>query len=266
MAECLTEAFLAPRSIEDRAPLKLCRRAASFRARLDVLARSARTTALGFGWADFVGDGVASAFEGAPHVPAGDSAIRAPAFPECEKLLATRHVLFAVGDGPSFFHAEIVDRKNVGPAQTENQKHFDGPDADSADGDEALDQLFIGQIERFIVRGNDAGERFGGEIFQGKNFCAREASFAEGGLAELQDFFRSGDAAGGTECLDAGEDSGGGFAGNGLVDDGFEEGFVGILRGLHFGGEGTRFADELGEAVVNGTEVSGGDGEVEGED
>ena len=38
--------------------------------------------AFGFGGADFVGDGVAGALEGAPHVPGGYGAVRAPAFAE----------------------------------------------------------------------------------------------------------------------------------------------------------------------------------------
>jgi hypothetical protein len=37
-----------------------------------------------------------------------------------------------------------------------------------------------------------------------------------------------------------------------LVDDGFKEGFVGILGGFHFGGKGASFADKFGEAIVNG--------------
>ena len=56
--------------------------------------------------ADFVGGRMrAGPFEGAPHVPAGDGAVGAPSFAEGEEFFGLRHVLFAVGDGPAFFHA-----------------------------------------------------------------------------------------------------------------------------------------------------------------
>ena len=88
----------------------------------------------GFGGTDFAHGGVAGAVAGAPHVPAGDGAIGAPAFAEREEFFGFGHVLFAVGDGPAFFYAEVVDGENVGAAEAENQKHFDGPGADAADG------------------------------------------------------------------------------------------------------------------------------------
>ncbi len=96
-----------------------------------------------FGGADFVGGGVAGTLEGAPHVPTGDGAVGAPALAESEEFLGLGHVLFAVGDGPSFFDAEVVDGENVGAAEAENQKHFDGPGADAADRDETFDEFFV---------------------------------------------------------------------------------------------------------------------------
>jgi len=66
---------------------------------------------------DFVGGGVAGALEGAPHVPAGDGAVGTPAFAEGEEFFGAGLVFFAVGDGPTFLHAEIVDGKNVRAAE-----------------------------------------------------------------------------------------------------------------------------------------------------
>ena len=67
---------------------------------------------------DFVGDFVAGAFEGAPHIPACDSAVGPPALAEFEQLFGLGHVLFAIGDGPALFHAgflyAIRDRAPVG--------------------------------------------------------------------------------------------------------------------------------------------------------
>src|SRR5437879_3101036 len=105
---------------------------------LRVLARFADT-----GGADFAHGGVSGTLAGAPHVPTGDGAVRTPAFAELQQFLRLGHVLFAVGDGQAFSDAEIVDGKNIGAAQAEDQKHFDGPGADAADGNEALDEFFV---------------------------------------------------------------------------------------------------------------------------
>src|SRR5580693_9945438 len=69
-----------------------------------------------FGGADLAHGGVAGAVAGAPHVPAGHGAVGAPAFAEGKKLFRFGFVLFAVGDGPAFLYAEVVDGKNVGAA------------------------------------------------------------------------------------------------------------------------------------------------------
>src|SRR2546425_12316819 len=84
--------------------------------------------------ADFAQGGVAGALAGAPHVPTGDCAVRAPALAEREQFLGRGHVLFAVGDSPALSDAEVVDGENVGAAEPEDQKHLDGPGADAADG------------------------------------------------------------------------------------------------------------------------------------
>ena len=59
----------------------------------------------GAGFGDFVGGFVAGAFEGAPHVPTGDSAVGAPAFAEGQQFFRLGHAFFTVGDGPAFFYA-----------------------------------------------------------------------------------------------------------------------------------------------------------------
>ena len=68
----------------------------------------------GFGGADFAHGGVASAVAGAPHVPACDGAVGAPAFAKGQELFGFGHELFAVGDGPAFFYAEVVDGERRG--------------------------------------------------------------------------------------------------------------------------------------------------------
>src|SRR5229473_6449630 len=143
-----------------------------------------------FGGTDFAQGGVAGALAGAPHVPTGDGTIRAPALAEGEEFLGRGHVLLAVGDGPALPDAEVVDGENVGAAETEDQKHLDGPGPDAADGNKAFDELLVGQFVGFFERRDDAFDGFLSQIFHGENLCAGEASFAERGLAKLQHFFR----------------------------------------------------------------------------
>src|SRR6266849_6998398 len=138
------------------------------------------------GGEDFVGGGVAGALEGAPHVPTGDGAIGAPAFAEGEEFLGLGHMLFAVGYGPAFFDAEVVDGEDVGAAEAEDQEHFDGPGADTADGDETFDELFVGKFLGLLERRDDAVDGFLREVFHGEDFCAGETGFAEDGLAQLE--------------------------------------------------------------------------------
>ncbi len=98
--------------------------------------------------------------------------------------------------------------------------------------------------------GDDAIDGFLREVFHGEDFCSGEAGFAQDGLAEFEHFLRSGGAAGGAEGFDAAVDGGGGFAGDGLVGDGFEEGFIGGLKGILVHLEGDGFRDQAFQAFV----------------
>jgi len=131
-------------------------------------------------------------------------------------------VFFAVGDRPAFLYSEIVDGEDVGAAEAEDEEHFDGPGADATDRDEAFDEFFVGEFFGFFECGDDAFDCFLGEVFHGEDFCAGEAGFAEGLGAEFQHFLGCGNAPGFAESFDAAEDGCGGFAGDGLVGDGFE--------------------------------------------
>ena len=82
------------------------------------------------------------------------------------------------------------------------------------------------------------------------NFCAGEARFAQFLWAEFQHFLRGWRAAVAAERFDAGENCGGGFAGDGLIGDGFHQRFVGAVHGFHFDLEFDGFFDEASEALV----------------
>jgi len=181
---------------------------------------------------------------GAPHIPGGDGAVGTPAFAECQEFLWFGLMFFAVGDGPAFLHAEVVDGENIGAAEAEHQEHFHGPGADAADGGQALDEFLIGEFLRVIKRGDYAFDCFFCEIFHCDCFCAGEAGLAERLFAELEYFLGGRRTAGGAESFYAAENGGGSFTGDGLISDGFEESFVGTLEmvGVHL--EGLRFSDE----------------------
>ena len=214
------------------------------------------------GGADLVGGLIAGAFKGAPHIPRGDGAVGAPTLAEGEEFLGLGHVFLTVGDGPALLDAQVVDGENVGASEAEDQKHFDGPGADAANGDEAFDEFFVGHFFRLFMSGDDAFESFLGEILHGQDFCAGEAGFAQGVLAEFEHLFGRGRAVTAGERFNATEDGGGGFAGDGLVGDGFEKGFIGGRSASDVGLKGERFFDEPGKTLIGGGEVSCGGGEV----
>ena len=221
-----------------------------------------------FSWlrgADFAHGGVAAALTGAPHVPRGDGAVGTPAFAEGQEFLGRGHLLFAVSDGPALSDAEVVDGENVGSAQAEDQKHFDGPGADAADRDEALDEFFVGVLFGLFEGGDDPFDGFPGEIFHGEDFCAGEAGFAEDGFAELEHLFRGRGAAVVAEGFDAAENGSRGFPGNELVGDGLEEDFVGRIELVGMQLKWNRVGDELGQFGVDGGKVASGFREIERE-
>ncbi len=205
---------------------------------------SAFSAGLGLGGAYFTQGGVAGAVAGAPHVPGSDGAVGTPAFAESQEFFGFGLVLFAVGDGPAFLHAEVVDGENIGATEAEDQKHFHGPGADAADGGQAFDEFLVGEFLRVIECGDDAFNSLFGEVFHGHCLCAGEAGFAQSLFAELYHFLGCGGATGRAESFDTAENGCGGFAGDGLIGDSFEEGFIGTLEmiGVHL--ERLRFGDK----------------------
>jgi len=175
-------------------------------------------------------------------------------------------VFFTVSDGPAFFHAEVVDGKNVGAAEAEDQKHFDGPCADAADGDETLDEFFVRNFLGLFEGGDDAVDGFLCKVFHSQDFCAGETGFAENRFAEFQYLFGGRRAAVAAQRFDSTKDGGGGFARDGLVGDGFKESFVGRLQGILVHLERECFCDQPLQAFVAFSEMSGGCGKVERED
>ncbi len=117
-----------------------------------------------------------------------------------------------------------------------------------------------------IEGGDDAVNGFAGEVFHGLDFCAGEAGFAEVGLAKFQHLFGRRCAAVTAEGFDTAKDGGGGFAGDGLVGDRFEECFVGGLERIRVGLEGNCIRDKLSKTFVAGGEMLHGLLEIERRD
>src|SRR6266704_2640677 len=160
--------------------------------------------------------------------------------------------------------SEVVDGQHVGPAEAEDQKHFDGPNTDASDGDEPLDERFVGHLVSLFESGDDARQGFAGEVFHRENLGTRETRLAEDRRAELEHCRWRGRAAVAAEGLDAAEDGGGGFSGDGLIRDGFEERFVGGTRFLNLESESGSLVDQTFETFVPFGEALHGCGEVEG--
>jgi len=84
--------------------------------------------------------------------------------------------------------------------------------------------------------------------------------FAKRWLSKFEHFLGNGNAAGGAERFDSSEDSSGGFAGDRLIRDGFEECFVWRLKAILIHLKWDGFGDEAFEAIVVFGEVFGGCG------
>ncbi len=229
------------------------------------LPRFFRRALLDYDFRFFLGD-LAGVFpgvvHGAPHIPTGDGAIGTPAFAEFGKLARFGNRFFAIGEGETFLHAVIMNRQHVRASQTENQEHLDGPGADAANGDEPVNKFPIGEFHGVFERGDNALNRFGGQIANGGDFGFGKPRFAKSVKFREKDFFRRGADAVGAERADAVKDYFGGFSGDALIDDGAQEGFVGSFGIAQVQFE-LGFFDEASEASVGFREMGNGSQVVE---
>jgi len=104
---------------------------------------------------------------------------------EGEEFLGLGHVFFTVGYGPAFFYAEVVYGEDVGAAETEDQEHFDRPGADAADGDEAFDELFVGEFLGLFERGTMPSMVFCARSFMATIFAPERPALRRTGFRSL---------------------------------------------------------------------------------
>jgi hypothetical protein len=217
----------------------------------------------GWGFGDFAFFAVV--FDGAPHVPAGDAAVGAPAFAKLGEFARLGDERLVVGERETFLHPVVVNREHVRAPETENQKHFDGPGADAFYGNEARDEFFVGERAGGFESRDDAVDGFLREVVHRGGFGVRESGFAKSLNGCGENFVRRGALAVCAERFDTRENFGSGFAANALMDDGFEERFVDRVAGVEREFEFAVFGDEAGEALVFRGEVRVGGDVVVGE-
>src|SRR5436305_14723743 len=81
--------------------------------------------------------------ENAPHIPCAEGAVRPPALAN-EQQFRFRHLLAViVVTVNALDEAQVVDRKDVGPAKSEDQEHLGRPAANALDWDQFLDDRLI---------------------------------------------------------------------------------------------------------------------------
>src|SRR5262249_28656352 len=112
--------------------------------------------------------------------------------------------------------------------------------------------------------GDDTGEGFAGEVLHRENLGTGETRLAEDRRAQLEHLLWRGWAAAAAESLDAAENGGRGLSGDGLIRDGFEEGFVRGARRFEHQLERSSLFDETLETFVALGEELHGLGKVEG--
>ena len=156
----------------------------------------------------------------------------------------------AVSQGKAFAHAVICYRQNVGASERKDQEHFNGPGPDAADAGEALVDFRVAHCAKRLAGGDDAGDRFFGDIFDCGGFGAGESGAAQPLVGRSEQLFRCGKSLAGIEGFDAAKD---GLRGGSVellmgygADEGFEESAT--LSGLQ--GAGANLPNEPREDLV----------------
>ncbi len=194
---------------------------------------------------------------GAPHVPGCHGSIGSPfsgaaehdvGFGQVGSLDGPGFWELHEGEGVAFANAVVGYGEDVGPAEAEDEQHFDGPRADAADFGEAFDDVGIGHFQNGLMRGHGAIDGFGGEVAHGLDLVAGNAGGAQRVVGDREELLRCGVAA---EVLThAAVDGGGGFAVQLLVEDCLKERFKGRWRLIEPEGECADAIDQCAQFRV----------------
>ncbi len=120
-----------------------------------------------------------------PHIPTPHRPPRPPFFGDLDHLRGLRLGFQGINLLKSLSDAKIIHWQQVGAIQHENQEHFRGPAANSFDGDQALDDFFVGHFGE-ATGGDFAVGKMGGEVAEVTQLLAREAGGAELLVGECQ--------------------------------------------------------------------------------
>src|SRR2546430_4971192 len=121
----------------------------------------------------------ASRIKGAPEIPGGDGAIRAPLLADLLELFRRRQFSSAKRFRETFLDAVVRDRPDVEPTELKEQQHLDGPSSDPAHFCEPRDDFFVRHPHQFAARRDGALECFRGEILQRRGLAPRQTAGAE---------------------------------------------------------------------------------------
>lgn len=158
--------------------------------------------------------------------------------------------------------AEIVDRKDIRPAEAEDQEHLHGPSANPTNLGELVDDV-LGFHSPDPCRPRKSpcdGVRC--QVLDRESFCSREPSAADPIDRGGQNVRRSWPSLGGVERPETAKNCRRGLSGELLVNDCLEQGMKGSAPRSGLEATGTDSVDETSEGRIGGTERGAGALEV----
>ena len=151
-------------------------------------------------------------------------------------------------EGEPLAHAVISNGQDIGPAQSKDQQHFNGPGADAAHFSEAFDDVGIGHFEDGCVGWHCSVDGAGGKVSERFDLVARNAAGAEWFVGRVEQELGCWVAA--EKLADPAMDGGGGFAVQLLVKDGFKQRLKERRRSIDAESEWADAMDECGELEI----------------
>lgn len=165
------------------------------------------------------------------------------------------------GKCESLAHPVVRDRKNIGPAQSEDQEHLDRPTTDAANLREVFDDVLVGHAADPRQRRYGSIHGLGGQIAQGQHFIVREAGGAKLLVGAIEQVLRGGMNSDSADVVEALQhtfvDRRRGLAMKLLIDDRFDERFEGRLRTGEAQRKGAGSSDQAAQLWIGCGELRG---------
>lgn len=181
--------------------------------------------------------------------------MRPPFFAVLEEFLWAGEVLPTISQREAFSDAVIRDRQDIPPAESKDKQHFDRPWADPADGCESFQDFGLGHPFNGTRIGDDAGDGFGGDIFEGRRFGPGQPSSAQALIGHGEELPGAGEGRSGKEGEDASQNGLGSSAVELLMSDRLDESLKRAAPAPDFQLAGTDPLDEPAEDLVRQREM-----------